>query len=91
MASTRDSLGCPVCGLCRPIGFFSLRPDGSYDPLPRPPKLVLYRHEFAGRAKITAKHLDVPMNMALGLRANLRAALAKVEEEILAAGGELPP
>lgn len=91
MASTRDSLGCPACGLCRPVKFFSLDEKGTYDPTARPPKLVLYRHKFSGRARITAEHLDVPMPIAIGLLQNLRAAVARVEADIVAAGGELPP
>ena len=71
-----------MCGTTRPLLFFGLRPDGSYDPDARPPKLVLYAHTFAGRGRISAEHHPMPLNVAYGLRDALKAVLELVETEI---------
>ncbi len=90
MASTRERIGCPVCGVSRAPRFFSIDPEtGAYDGSGRPPKIVLYRFRFAGRASITTEHAGLPLHLAQGLRDALRASLALVEREILEAGGEL--
>ncbi len=87
MATVLERIGCPVCGTARALPFFGLRPDGSYDPDARPPKLVLYAHTFAGRARISAEHHPMPLNIAYGLRDALKAVLDLVEAEIADAEG----
>lgn len=90
MATVRERIGCPVCGVSRAPRFFSIdEGTGAYDGSARPPKIVLYRFQFAGRGRITTEHADLPIHLAQGLRSALRASLALVEAEILAAGGVL--
>jgi len=90
MATVRERIGCPVCGVSRAPRFFSINTEtGAYDGSARPPKIVLYRFRFAGRGAITTEHASLPLHLAQGLRSALRASLDLVEQEILAAGGEL--
>ncbi len=88
--TVRESIGCTLCGLARPLTQLGIDPDtGRYDRDARPPKTVLYRHLYGGRARLTVEKVGLPLHLAQGLRDALRASLALVEREILEAGGEL--
>ena len=88
--AVRERIGCPVCGMNRGPVFFGIdQSTGVYDPAARPPKTVLHRCQFGGRARITVETTGLPLHLAQGLRSALRASLALVEREILEAGGEL--
>lgn len=91
MGSSRDTVGCTLCGLARTPAQLGIDAgSGKYDPESRPPKTVLYRHHYGLHGKrIVVEKLSMPMHLAKGLRSALRASLALVEQEILEAGGTL--
>jgi hypothetical protein len=64
-----------------------LTPDGSYDAAnAHRNEMSLRIDRFGGPQRITVERHPVPLAIAYGLRDALRAALARVEADIAAAG-----
>lgn len=86
MPVVRTPIGCPVCGMTRPLRFLGLDSvTGAYDPSARPPKFVTYTHQFGGRGSLRVEEHPMPLHIARGLRDALAAILAQLEGEIAAA------
>jgi hypothetical protein len=70
---------------------FGLALDGSYDAAnAHPNEMTLRIDHFLGRGHIEVERHPVPLPTAYGLRDALRAALVRVERDIVEAGGALP-
>ena len=90
MGSTRETIGCVLCGWGHSPARFGIdAKTGTYDPESRPPKTVLYRHVYGPPKGVRVEKDALPMHLAKGLRNALRAALARVEADILEGGGTL--
>lgn len=82
---------CVACGHTVKPERIGLGADGAYDGENAFPHTMQQRIDYiGGRRSLRVEHLPLPMPFALGMRDALRAALARVEAEILEAGGELP-
>jgi hypothetical protein len=68
--------------------FFGISAEGAYDPA-HVNELGSRTYHFGGASNIKVDKGPAPMNMAYGMRAALKAALARVEADIVEAGGEL--
>lgn len=67
-----------------------LAADGSFDATRAQPNELSERtNTYRGRARIDVERHDIPLGAALGIREMLRYRLARVEEELRAAGVEL--
>lgn len=75
---------CPGCGFDRTLARLGLKPDGTYR---ASPWLLEQRvRVYGGRGKLTCEHRDLPLPVALGLRAMLQARLDQIDAELAAAG-----
>jgi hypothetical protein len=81
------SLRCVLCGTDRSRRFFGLTEDGAYEP-ERLHEMSLRVTNIGGRGRCTVERGPLPLNLAFGLRAALKAALARVEADIVEATGE---
>jgi len=89
--AVRTYVHCVLCGYDVKPARLGLREDGVYDATTAPAHVPELRVDhIGGRGKLAVEKLALPMPFALGVREALRAALARVEAEILEAGGELP-
>lgn len=83
-------LRCVLCGLDRRPAQLGLAEDGSYDAATAlPNEMTLRIDTIGGRGRLSVDRQPVPLPTAYGLRSALQAALARVEADIVAAGGEL--
>ena len=88
--AVHETLRCPCCGYDRPLRLLGLAADGHFDvENAYPNELSLRRDHIGGRGRLRVERVDVPLHYALGLRQMLRYRLARVEEELRAAGVEL--
>lgn len=79
---------CTLCGYDVQLQRLGLTKDGAYDSAEAPQHLLSQRVDtFGGRANIKTDREPLPMPFALGIRDALKAALARVEAEIVEGGG----
>ncbi len=89
MPTERTRIRCTLCGVTVSPARLGLDAEtGAFSGEVHEPGSDVY--VFGGRGRITHIPQPLPMHFALGLRDALRAALARVEEEIAEAGGEGP-
>lgn len=89
--ATHVSLRCVLCGHDRPAKAFGLAESGAYDAANAfPNEMTVRLTHLRGRGCIQVERHPVPLPTAYGLRDALRAALGRVEADIVAAGGEIP-
>lgn len=84
----RVQLRCVLCGTDRSPRYFGLDEEGEYAGAAAPHEMSLRVNHFGGRARITVDRAPLPLNLAVGLRDALKAALARVEADIVEATGE---
>ncbi len=89
MPTERTHIGCPICARHYPPVKLGLTASGAFDPSIHSPLLKTYRLTFGGRGRLAVEHLPLSLPFAYGLRDALRTALARLEQEIVDAGGEL--
>jgi hypothetical protein len=75
---------CPGCGFDRTLARLSLKSDGTYSESPW--ALEQRVRVYGGRGKLTCEHRDLPLPIAIGLRAMLQARLDQIDAELAAAG-----
>ena len=83
----REYLRC-VCGWNRPPKALGIQADGTFKPV-YPFTTSLRVDTIGGRGRLTVERIPMPLYIAQGLRAALRAALEQVEADIVEAGGTL--
>ena len=87
MATSVVFVRCPGCGVDRRPHMLGLAADGHFDEATALPNELSERtNTYRGRARIDVERHAVPLATALGLRDMLRYRLARVEEELRAAG-----
>lgn len=90
MPTERSRVRCTLCGVTQnPMRLGLDAETGAFSGEVHEPGIDVYT--FGGRGRIQHQPQPLPMHFALGLRDALRAALERVEEDIVEAGGELPP
>lgn len=86
--ATRKTVHCSLCGFDVSPGRLGLTDKGEYDAEAAPRhEMSLRTDTIGGYRKLTVTREPLPMPFALGLRAALQAALARVEAEIVEGGG----
>lgn len=86
--ATRKTVHCTLCGYDVKLDRIGLTDRGEYDAESAPQHEVNFRVDtFGGPKKLTVTREPLPMPFALGMRAALQAALARVEAEIIEGGG----
>lgn len=84
-------LRCTLCGHDRPQAAFGLDTKGAYDPDSGfDTEMSLRIDTIGGRGRLTVERQPVPLAIAYGILDALKAAVARVEADILEADGELP-
>lgn len=85
-----ERLRCSGCGKDRTPAELGLAADGHFDSANAyPNELSMRRDHIGGRGRLRVERVDAPLHYALGIREMLRYRLARVEEELRAAGVEL--
>lgn len=87
----RVTVRCSLCGWDRPPAALGLAADGSYDAAhAHENEMTLRIDTFGGPRRITVERQPVPLATAYGILDALKAAVGRVEADIVEAGGELP-
>lgn len=87
--SVRQTIHCVLCGYDVAASRLGLGTGGQYDVENAPQHEMGVRlTTFGGRANIQVTREPLPLEFAYGLRRALRAALARVEADIVEVGGE---
>lgn len=89
MAFVRQVVSCPVCGASRRLGDFNIDARGNElaDPADRKTyMLVLKTLEMGGGRDCVWTTYDVPAHVLVGVAAQLRRALAQVEDRLSTLG-----
>lgn len=85
------TLRCTLCGIDRKPSAFGLDDEGAYDPdNAHENEMSLRIDTIGGRGCLTVERQPVPLATAYGILDALKAAVARVEADIVDAGGELP-
>jgi hypothetical protein len=85
MAFVRQVVSCPVCGASRRLGDFNLDAQGNFLTNPEDRKvyqLVVKLNDIGGRAHCTWSVHDLPLHVLAGVAAQMRQALAQVENRL---------
>jgi hypothetical protein len=78
---------CPACGFDRKLAAFGITLEGVFDAAnAQPNELSLRVDHIGGRGRLRVERHPLPVHLAIGLRAALRARLAQIDAELAAAG-----
>jgi hypothetical protein len=84
-----QTVHCVLCGFDVKPERLGLQKDGQYNEADAPQHEMSVRlTDIGGRGHIAVTRVPLPMEFAYGLRRALQVALARVEGEIAASGGE---
>jgi len=86
----RTQFRCMLCGVPRWPSMLRLDADtGAFIGPAHEPHAIVFT--YGGRNSLSTAQHPLPMEFALGIRDALRAALERIEGDIVEAGGELAP
>jgi hypothetical protein len=90
MAARCEHIKCPACGSQRQPEAYSINARGNYDPnLTDAYEAMLCTRIIGGRGRCEWIREDLPLNLALSLRARLRAVLGDLERQLQEGGVQL--